>query len=134
MSLIECVPNISEGRRRDVVESIVAAARGTAGVRVLDVSSDSAHNRSVLTLAGDAAGLEQAVLALFAAALPAIDLRTHRGEHPRLGAIDVVPFIPIEDATMEECVNLARDTAASVARQFNVPVYLYEEAASAQYT
>ena len=130
MSIIECVPNISEGRRPEVVAAIVDAVRGAPGVRVLDVSPDPSHNRSVLTLAGDAAALEPAVLALFAAATEAIDLRTHRGEHPRLGAVDVVPFIPIEGATMDECVALAKRTAAAVASRFDVPVFLYEEAAS----
>jgi glutamate formiminotransferase len=99
-------------------------------VRLLDRSSDPAHNRSVLTLAGDAAPLKEAVLALFEGAVGAIDLRSHTGEHPRLGAVDVVPFIPIEGVTMAECVALARETAAAVAERFGVPVYLYEEAAT----
>jgi glutamate formiminotransferase / 5-formyltetrahydrofolate cyclo-ligase len=130
MSIIECVPNISEGRRPGVIAVIVDAVRATPGVRVLDVSSDPSHNRSVLTLAGDAASLQPAVLALFAAATEAIDLRRHTGEHPRLGAVDVVPFVPIEGVTMDECVALAKSTAAAVTTRFNVPVFLYEEAAS----
>jgi glutamate formiminotransferase len=130
MAIIECVPNISEGRRRDVVAGIVDAVRGVPGVRVLDFSSDASHNRSVLTLAGEAAPLKAAVLALFEAATKAIDLRSHSGEHPRLGAVDVVPFVPIEGVTMNECVALAKDTAEAVAERFRVPVYLYEDAAS----
>jgi len=130
MAIIECVPNISEGRRADVVSAIADAVRSVPGVRLLDVSSDASHNRSVLTLAGDAAPLKDAVLALFGAALAAIDLRTHRGEHPRLGAVDVVPFVPIDGVTMEACVALAKDTAAEVARRHNVPVFLYEEAST----
>jgi glutamate formiminotransferase / 5-formyltetrahydrofolate cyclo-ligase len=130
MALIECVPNVSEGRRTDVVDSFVQALRRVPGVRLLDHSSDSAHNRTVITMAGEAAPLKAAVLALFEAAVPAIDLRTHSGEHPRLGAVDVVPFIPIEGATLEECVTLARDTSAEVARRFQVPVFLYEEAST----
>ena len=130
MALIECIPNVSEGRRTDVVEAIVRAVGDVPGVRVLDYSSDSAHNRSVLTLAGDAAPLKAAVLSLFEAAIPAIDLRSHTGEHPRLGAVDVVPFVPIEGVTMEECVALAKDTAAEVAERFHLPVYLYEEAST----
>jgi len=126
--IIECVPNISEGRRPEVVERVVARVRQVAGVRVLDYSSDPSHNRSVLTLAGDAAPLKEAVLALFEAVVPEIDLRTHSGEHPRLGAVDVVPFVPIEGVTMNACVALARETAAEVARRFQVPVYLYEDA------
>lgn len=128
MAIIECVPNISEGRRPEVVEAVVAAIRAVPGVRVLDYSSDASHNRSVLTLAGDAAPLGAAVLAMYDAVLPAIDLRSHRGEHPRLGAVDVVPFIPIEGVTMADCVKLATETAAAIAARFGVPVYLYEEA------
>jgi glutamate formiminotransferase len=130
MAIIECVPNVSEGRRSDIVGQIAAAAAGTQGVRLLDVQSDPAHNRSVLTLAGEAAPLKQAVLALFETALGVIDLRDHKGEHPRLGAIDVVPFVPIEGATMDACVGLAKEVGDEVARRFGVPVYLYEEAAS----
>jgi glutamate formiminotransferase len=130
MSLIECVPNVSEGRRREVVDALAEAVRGVPGVKLLDYSSDAAHNRSVFTLAGDAAGLEQAVLALYERAVAAIDLRSHRGEHPRLGAVDVVPFVPIEGVTMADCVSLARNVAAAVAGQFNIPVYLYEDASS----
>ncbi|HET8644323.1 MAG TPA: glutamate formimidoyltransferase [Vicinamibacteria bacterium] len=128
--IIECVPNISEGRRPEVVDAVVAALRAS-GVRILDVQSDRDHNRSVLTLAGDEASLEAGVLALFDAVLPRIDLRAHQGEHPRLGAVDVVPFVPIEGATMQDCVALARTVAEAVASRFAVPVFLYEEAASA---
>ena len=130
MAIIECVPNVSEGRRTDVVEALVDAVRRVPGARMLDYSSDASHNRSVLTLAGEAAPLKAAVLALFDAAIPLIDLRAHRGEHPRLGAVDVVPFVPIEGVTMADCVQLARDTAREVADRFHVPIYLYEEASS----
>ncbi len=130
MAIIECVPNVSEGRRPEVVAAFVAAIRRIAGVRVLDYSSDASHHRSVLTLAGDAAPLKQAVLALVEQAVRAIDLRTHKGEHPRLGAVDVVPFVPIEGVTMADCVALAKETAAEVAERFEVPVYLYEEASA----
>ena len=131
MPIIECVPNISEGRRPDVVSAIASAvAASSPTVRVLDVSSDPDHNRSVLTLAGDAAGLSAAVLTLFERTLAAVDLRSHQGGHPRLGAVDVVPFIPIEDVTMADCVALAREVGAAVASRFKVPVYLYEEAAA----
>src|SRR2546428_1035772 len=130
MALIECIPNISEGRRPDVVADMASAIRAVPGVRLLDFSSDASHNRSVFTLVGDAAGVEQAVLALFERAVAAIDLRTHTGEHPRLGAVDVVPFVPIEGVTMAECVALAKKVGASVAERFKVPVYLYEEASA----
>jgi len=128
--IIECVPNISEGRRTDVVERIVDAVRRVPGARLLDYSSDAAHNRSVITMAGDAESLQTAVLALFEGAIAAIDLRTHKGEHPRMGAVDVVPFVPIEGVTMDACVALAKDTARTIADRFGVPVYLYEDASS----
>src|SRR5262245_12277359 len=128
--IIESIPNVSEGRRPDVIEQFASALRATPGVRLLDYSSDSSHNRSVFTLVGDAAPLAAATLTLFEHALSAIDLRTHSGEHPRLGAVDVVPFVPIEGATMDECVALARDVGRTVAERFGVPVYLYEEAAT----
>ena len=128
MAIIECVPNISEGRRAEIVAAIAAAVRRVPGARLLDFSSDASHNRSVITMAGDAGPLKAAVLALFDAAVGLIDLRTHTGEHPRMGAVDVVPFVPIEGATMDDCVALAKDTAQSVAERFAMPVYLYEEA------
>jgi glutamate formiminotransferase len=128
MAIIECVPNISEGRRADVLDACADAIR-QAGVRLLDVKPDASHNRAVYTFAGDAAGVRAAVLALFDAAVPRIDLRTHSGEHPRMGAVDVVPFIPIEGATMADCVALATDVAAAVASAHGLPVFLYEDAA-----
>jgi glutamate formiminotransferase len=130
MAIIECIPNVSEGRRPEVVEAIAAAIRAVPGVRLLDHSSDASHNRSVFTIAGDARPIKAAVLAMYERALPAIDLRTHQGEHPRLGAVDVVPFVPIEGVTMEACVALAKDVAQEVAARFGVPIYLYEEASS----
>jgi glutamate formiminotransferase len=130
MAIIECIPNVSEGRRPDVIEGIAAAIRAVPGVRLLDYSSDASHNRSVFTLAGDAAPLKAAVLAIYERALASIDLRSHTGEHPRLGAVDVVPFVPIEGVTMDACVALAKDVAQAVAARFGVPIYLYEEAAA----
>jgi len=130
MAVIESIPNVSEGRRADVIQRLADAIRGTKGVELLDVSSDASHNRSVFTLVGDAASLKAATMALFEQAVAAIDLRTHQGEHPRLGAVDVVPFVPIEGVTIEECVALARDVGAAVAARFGVPVFLYEEAAA----
>ena len=128
--MIECVPNISEGRRPEVVARIVGAVGRVQGTRVLDVSSDGSHNRSVLTMVGDARSLENAVVALVESAVAEIDLRTHTGEHPRIGAVDVVPFVPLDGATMCECVSLAHDTAREVASRLHVPVYLYEEASA----
>jgi glutamate formiminotransferase len=131
MAIIECVPNVSEGRRPEVVRAIVDAVAATPGVHLLDWSSDASHNRSVITLAGTPAPLKAALLVLFERSLEAIDLRQHRGEHPRMGAVDVVPFVPIEGVTMQDCVQLARETGEAVAARFGVPVFLYEEAASA---
>jgi glutamate formiminotransferase len=131
-TVIECVPNISEGRDRARVEEIAAAVRAAPGARLLDVSSDASHNRSVLTLVGDAAGVRAGVLALFEAALPRIDLTRHQGEHPRMGAVDVVPFIPIRGATVEDCVALSKEVGAEIAARFRVPVYLYEDSASSE--
>jgi glutamate formiminotransferase len=128
--VIECIPNVSEGRRTEVIESIAAAIRAVAGVRLLDHSSDPAHNRSVFTFAGDPVSVKAAVLSIYEQAVPAIDLRTHTGEHPRLGAVDVVPFVPIDGVTMAECVTLAKEVGAEVAASFGVPVYLYEDASS----
>ena len=130
MSLIECVPNVSDGRPQ-VVEAIARAIRTVSGARLLDCSADPSHNRSVFTFAGDAPALASAVTAMFERAIADIDLRTHRGEHPRVGAVDVVPFVPLEGATMSECVALARRVGEAVADRFHVPVYLYEEAATA---
>ena len=130
MAIIECIPNVSEGRRPEVVERLADALGKTPGVRLLDHSSDASHNRSVFTLAGNASGLRTAILALFEQATAAIDLNTHRGEHPRIGAVDVVPFVPIEGVTMHDCITLAREVGSAVADRFGVPVYLYEEASS----
>jgi glutamate formiminotransferase len=129
MPLIECVPNVSEGRRADVVASL-GDAIAAPGIRMLDRSSDPSHNRSVYTFAGEPAAIRDAVLRLFAAAIDAIDLRAHDGIHPRMGAVDVVPFVPLAGATMEDCVALAKGTAALVADRWHVPVFLYEEAAA----
>ena len=131
-TVIECVPNISEGRDRARVEEIAAAVRAAPGARLLDVSSDPSHNRSVLTLVGDAEGVAAAVRALFAAAVPRIDLTRHTGEHPRMGAVDVVPFIPIRGATLEQCVALSRAVGAEIAERFGIPVFLYEDSASSE--
>jgi glutamate formiminotransferase len=128
--VIECIPNVSEGRRPEIVAALADTIRAVSGVRLLDHSADASHNRSVFTFAGDAAGVERAVLALVERAVADIDLRTQRGEHPRLGAVDVVPFVPIEGVTMADCVALARKVGAEIAARFGVPVYLYEEAST----
>jgi len=127
--MIESIPNVSEGRRAAVVERLADAVR-TSGARLLDYSADPSHNRSVFTLAGDAPAVAAAILALFTEAVAAIDLRTHAGEHPRIGAVDVVPFVPLAGSTMGECAALARQVGATVGNRFEVPVFLYEEAAA----
>jgi glutamate formiminotransferase / 5-formyltetrahydrofolate cyclo-ligase len=130
--LIECIPNVSEGRRDEVVAAIAAAAVEAApGVVLLDRTSDPDHNRSVLTFLGDGEPLVAAMTALVEASLAAIDLRTHTGAHPRLGAVDVIPFVPVRGATSAECVELAKTLGKSLAGRFGLPVYLYEDAASA---
>lgn len=130
MKLVECVPNFSEGRRPEVVSAIRDAIASVEGVSVLDVSSDASHNRSVITFV---ASVETAVDAAFAgisAAAERIDLCKHTGEHPRIGATDVVPFIPLEGSTMEDCIALARALGERVGRELKIPVYLYERAAT----
>jgi len=131
-TIIECVPNISEGRDKAVIEAVAAAVRAAPGARLLDISSDAAHNRSVLTLVGDAGGLRSAVRALFDAAVPRIDLTKHKGEHPRMGAVDVVPFIPIRGASVEDCVALSKEVGEEIGKR-GIPVYLYEDSASADH-
>ncbi|MDK2880386.1 MAG: glutamate formiminotransferase / 5-formyltetrahydrofolate cyclo-ligase [Clostridia bacterium] len=127
--LVECVPNFSEGRRPEVVEQILDVIRGVAGVKLLDYSSDPSHNRTVVTFVG---GPEQVKTAAFLAAQKAaelIDMERHRGEHPRIGATDVIPLIPISGVTMEDCVRLARELGREIGEKLQIPVYLYEEAA-----
>src|SRR5690242_10965615 len=116
--LIECIPNVSEGRRPEIVSQLAEAIRSVPDVRLLDFSSDAAHNRSVFTLVGTADGVQRAVMTLFERATASIDLRQHHGEHPRVGAVDVVPFVPIEGATMADCVSLARNVGAAIADRF----------------
>src|SRR6476660_229872 len=106
--MIESVPNVSEGRRQDVIDRLVASVSKVDGVWLLDHSADPSHNRSVFTLAGEPLGVKAALLRLAAVAIDAIDLRQHRGVHPRMGAVDVVPFIPLTGSTLGECVELSR--------------------------
>lgn len=128
--VVECVPNFSEGRRPEVVREIVAAIEAVSGIRVLDYSSDTSHNRTVVTFVGTPEACEEAAFAGIARACDLIDMEKHHGEHPRLGATDVVPFIPISGVTMEECVEIARRVGQRVGEELEIPVYLYEEAAT----
>ena len=129
VGLIEAVPNVSEGRRPDVIETLAAAIAGSPGVDLLDTSSNAAHNRTVFTMVGEGAALRTALLSLYAVAVDRIDLRIHSGEHPRIGAVDVVPLVPLDPADMPVCVSVATGLAAAVAERFDIPVYLYEAAA-----
>ena len=132
--MLECVPNISEGRDASVIEAVAEAVRGTAGVHLLNVHSDLDHNRSVFTYASeDADALLEATLRLYEVVVPRVDLRTHHGAHPRVGAVDVVPFVPLEGSTMAECVALAERAGAAIAERFHIPIYLYEEAAKQEH-
>ena len=128
--IIECVPNFSEGRRRESIDEIVGALASVEGVRVLDVQSDADHNRSVVTMVGEPEAVEEAAFRGIARAARLIDMDQHQGEHPRMGATDVVPFVPIAEVTMADCVEIARRLGERVGRELSIPVYLYEAAAS----
>ena len=127
--IVECVPNFSEGRRKEVIEAITEAARRVPGVTILDCESDKNHNRMVLTFVGTPEAVKNGALEASSKAMDLIDLTKHTGEHPRMGAVDVVPFVPLKDITMEECVEIANSFGEEFAKRFNVPVFLYEAAA-----
>lgn len=129
MKIVECIPNFSEGRRPEVVKAIVDAVAAVEGVRILDYSSDADHNRTVLTFVGDPKAVEEGAFACIAKAAELINLNEHHGEHPRMGATDVVPFVPISDVTMADCIEMARRLGKRVAEELNIPIYFYEEAA-----
>src|SRR5450755_2684154 len=128
--IVECVPNFSEGRDTAKIDAIIAAMREVPGVYLLDRESDSDHNRSVVTLAGEPEAVAEAALRGVGKAAELIDLTRHTGAHPRMGATDVVPFIPIEGVTIEDCVAMARHVGAEIWKRYQIPVYLYEAAAS----
>ncbi|HYU27415.1 MAG TPA: glutamate formimidoyltransferase [Gemmatimonadales bacterium] len=127
--LVECVPNFSEGRDRTTIDALRAAITAVPGVQLLDVQSDAAHNRSVFTLVGAPAVTAEAAFAAMRVAAQRIDLTKHSGEHPRMGATDVVPFVPVSGVTMDECVALARALGERVGRELAIPVFLYARAA-----
>ena len=124
------MPNFSEGRRQEVIKSIADAIRSTPGVTLLDVESNPDHNRSVISFVGEPSSVKQGALSASAKAIELIDLTKHKGEHPRMGAVDVVPFVPLSGATMDDCIALANDFGKEFAERFHVPVFFYEEAAS----
>ena len=129
--IVECVPNFSEGRDLQKIDKIVAPFRGKQGVKLLDYSNDEDHNRLVVTVVGEPEPLRDAVLEAIGVAVELIDLNHHQGQHPRMGAVDVVPFIPIRNVTMEEAVALSKEVGKEVAKRYNLPVFLYEKSASA---
>jgi glutamate formiminotransferase len=127
--IVECVPNFSEGRNQEVINAITAEVKKVEGVTLLNVQSDASHNRTVMTIVGDPQSAKQAAFNACAKACELIDMEKQHGEHPRIGATDVVPFIPVSDVTMAECVQLANELGAEIAEKLEIPVYLYEEAA-----
>jgi glutamate formiminotransferase len=128
--IIECVPNFSEGRDRKKIEKIVEPFRRKDAVKLLDYQSDEDHNRSVVTVVGEPEPLKDAVLESMGVAIELIDLRTHQGQHPRMGAVDVVPFIPVRNVSVEEAVKLSRQAAKEAAGKYQLPVFLYEQSAA----
>jgi glutamate formiminotransferase / 5-formyltetrahydrofolate cyclo-ligase len=128
--LVECIPNFSEGRRPEVIAAMVTAIKAVPGVILLDYSVDRSHNRSVFTFVGTPEGAGEAAFLAAAKAVELIDLTGHKGEHPRMGAVDVIPFVPVKNMSMTECVTLSREVGARIAAELAVPVFLYEEAAS----
>ena len=129
--IVECVPNFSEGRNLGKIEKIVQPFRARDGVKLLDYQRDEDHNRCVVTVVGDPEPMAAAVLDAMEAAIGAIDMRTHKGQHPRMGAVDVVPFIPVKNVTMKEAIELSRRVGATAGQKLNLPIVLYEESASA---
>ena len=128
--LVECVPNFSEGRRKEVIDQIVAEITGVRGAQLLDVQMDAAHNRAVVTFAGEPEPVEEAAFRAVKKAAELIDMEEHQGEHPRIGATDVVPFVPLRGVTMEECVQMAKRLGERIGTELSIPVYLYEKAAT----
>ena len=128
---MECVPNFSEGRDHAKIEQIVEPFRGKQNVKLLDYSNDEDHNRLVVTVVGEPQALKDAVLEAIGVAVKLIDLTKHQGQHPRMGAVDVVPFIPIKGCTMEEAIEISKETGKEVADRYGVPVFLYEKSATA---
>ena len=128
--LIECVPNFSEGRDLDKIEKIVNPFRGKDGVKLLDYKRDEDHNRVVVTVVGEPQGVKNAVLEAMGIAIELIDMTKHQGQHPRMGAIDVVPFIPIKNVSMTEAVELAREVAKEASERYGLPIFMYEKAAT----
>lgn len=128
--LIECIPNFSEGQNEETINGLVQVAKSVAGVTLLDHSSDASHNRSVFTLVGDEEGIQEVAFQLVKYASEHIDMTKQHGEHPRMGATDVVPFVPVKDANIAECVEISKKVAKRINDELNIPIFLYEESAA----
>ena len=128
--IVECVPNFSEGKNQETIDALAESIRNVPGVKLLGIEPDKDYNRSVVTFVGEPKAVGEAAYRSTRVAAQRIDMRTHKGEHPRLGAVDVVPFVPISGVTMEDCVRLAHEYGERVSRDFNIPLYLYEAAAA----
>lgn len=128
--IVECIPNFSEGRNEEVINGLVETAKSVAGVTLLDYSSDESHNRSVFTLVGDPESIQEVAFKLVKYASENIDMTKHQGEHPRMGATDVCPFVPIKDVTVEEAVEISKKVAERINSELDIPVFLYEDSAS----
>lgn len=128
--IIECIPNFSEGRDKVIIDNIIDTLRGRDGIKLLDYSSDKDHNRTVVTFVGSPEKVYEGILDMAEKVYEHIDMRNHTGEHPRMGALDVVPFVPVSDVTMEECIELSKRVGKEIAKKYNVPVYLYEDSAT----
>jgi len=129
--IVECVPNISEGRNQEKINYCLDAIRAVPGVTLVDFSSDESHNRTVITMMGSPEGIEEAAVALAKRAVEVIDLNVHQGEHPRMGCVDVVPFIPIKEMTADDCIELSRKVGARIWAEAKLPVFYYEQSATA---
>jgi len=128
--IVECVPNFSEGRNKEIIEAIVDEVRQVKGVKLLDYSSDSDHNRTVVTFAGSSDAVKTAAFNLTKKASELIDMTVHHGGHPRMGATDVIPFIPVSGATVDECIEISKEVGKRIGEELNIPVYLYEDSAT----
>lgn len=128
--IVECIPNFSEGRDKAIIESIIDPVRNNKGIKLLNYSSDSDHNRTVVTFIGSPESVEEAIVDMASMAYEKIDMRKHSGGHPRMGALDVVPFVPISNVTVEECIEMSKRVGKIIGEKFEVPVYLYEDSAT----
>lgn len=130
--IVECIPNFSEGRNEEVIQALVDTAKSVPGVTLLDYSSDASHNRSVFTLVGDPEGIQEVAFKLCKVASEKIDMTKHSGEHPRMGATDVIPFVPVKDITAEECIEISKKVAERIYNELEIPSFLYEDSASCE--